>query len=688
MKLYRGYISLDGKSPLMKWKRETVPDDGLLTLKQADVYSDYGAPLAEETALIDIDETAQAEKLYTIVRSERLKCRVIQTDRGLHFIFANKAKGITKCGSHLRFAVGLAGDVKVGLTNSYEKLKSKGVVRQCIYGRDLTDTDQLDEVPMWLRVIGRAGATVDFPSMQEGDGRNTELYNLSFNLQKRGFKKDDVETTCRLLNDFVFDDPLPDDEFRLVTREESMKVDPVFSDEDLEDIEDDRRWMLEQLDKTEKGKLKNTITNAEILIKMDKRFDSVRKNIMADQIEVGKELPWVRSEDKNEWTDDDDSQLRKYLERFGLFSKQNVMDALTVVAGNRAYHPVRDYLKSLPPWDGVERADRFFCTFLGAEDTPYVRAVTRKTLCGAVMRVFNPGCKFDTILVLNGGQGLGKSSCIHILSCGWFADSLKIADLQTKAAVENIQGVWLVEIAELTGLKKADVELVRSFVTRQDDYGRNAYGRRAVHKPRQCVFFGTTNAQEQGFLRDIDGNRRFWVIDVPDEGGERTTVGERADLFQDEVDQIWAEIMVRVKDGEKLYLTDPDIIKEAENIQNRSIEADPRQCIIERYLETPIPTDWYDKWSPEERVRYFKYHEWKDGSSEELQQRQYVTYIELWTEALGGAPDRVRMEQANLAAMMKRIGGWVREKKAVRIGGISTGCFRRDPITPGLAKFR
>lgn len=245
MKLYRGYFNLSGKTPQMKWRREVVPDNGLLTLKQARCYPDYGAPLTEEVALVDIDDGDQAEKLFNIVRDLSLKCRVIRTDRGLHFLFNNRDKRLSKCGSKLRFAVGLSGDVKVGLTNAYEKLKSNGKERPCIYGKELTDTDQLDPVPEWLRVIGKADSTVNFPEMHDHDGRNDALFRHSFQLQKRGFSKDAVRETCRLIGAYVCGDGIEEKELDLILRDESLKVDPEFSDDEDEKKEGGYGWKLQ-----------------------------------------------------------------------------------------------------------------------------------------------------------------------------------------------------------------------------------------------------------------------------------------------------------------------------------------------------------------------------------------------------------------------------------------------------------
>lgn len=264
----------------------------------------------------------------------------------------------------------------------------------------------------------------------------------------------------------------------------------------------------------------------------------------------------------------------------------------------------------------------------------------------------------------------------------WFTDSLRLTDLATKECVEKIQGQWIVEIGELAGMKKVDVETLRSYITRTDDYGRKAYGRNAEHKPRQCVFFGTTNAQSDGFLRDVQGNRRFWVVDLPDEGGKRTCIGDRNSLEQWEIDQIWAEAKDIALAGEKLYLTG-DVAKEAERIQDKSIESDPREGMVEEYLDTLLPDDWYSM-SVDDRVSFFKYHDPdKLGGS---RTRQFVCNMEIWTECFGNKSGNAKQEAYAIAAIMKRIGGWRRGKGVKRIKGYGpVGFYER--VDGGNVKF-
>ena len=172
-----------------------------------------------------------------------------------------------------------------------------------------------------------------------------------------------------------------------------------------------------------------------------------------------------------------------------------------MVSVERLYHPIKNYLSALK-WDGVERLDTLLVDYLGAEDTPYVRAVTRKTLVAAVARIYRPGTKFDSILVLNGSQGIGKSTLFSKLGGSWYSDSLSISDMKDKTAPEKLQGYWILELGELAGIKKMDVETVKSFITRTDDKYRQSYGVSVESHPRSCIIVGTTNS-DGGFLRDI-----------------------------------------------------------------------------------------------------------------------------------------------------------------------------------------
>ncbi|MBQ1490794.1 MAG: hypothetical protein IIZ39_02440, partial [Blautia sp.] len=283
------------------------------------------------------------------------------------------------------------------------------------------------------------------------------------------------------------------------------------AEEDFLELEEGTDWK-EKLLRGKSGELINCLHNIGLIINYDPQLQGIVFNELADGMEVKGEVPWERAKNPF-WRDADDAQLIWYIDQnYGSFSQRNYDIAVTKFTDDRRYHPVKEYLEALPSWDGTQRVDTLLIDYLGAADTPYVKAVTRKTLCAAVKRVYNPGTKFDNMLVLNGPQGIGKSTIISRLAMDWFSDSLTLSDMNDgKAAPEKLQGYWIHEIGEMAGMRKADLEKVKSFITRQDDKYRAAFARRVTSHPRQCIFFGTTNA-ENGFLRDVTGNRRFWPV--------------------------------------------------------------------------------------------------------------------------------------------------------------------------------
>lgn len=268
----------------------------------------------------------------------------------------------------------------------------------------------------------------------------------------------------------------------------------------------------ERLTVNKRGDIENTIQNLIIILQSDPNLKGIVFNQLSDCIEIKGEVPWQHP--AKYWRDADDAQLLSYLTMsYGKFTRVNYDVALAKVADDRSFHPIRDYLAGLPEWDGVQRVDTLLTDYLGAEDNQYTRAVIRKTLCAAVARVMTPGIKFDTMLVLSGPQGIGKSTIISKLCGEWFNDSLLLSDTKDKTAAEKLQGFWILEIGELAGLKKTEIETFRGFISRQNDVFRASFGRRATPHLRQCIFIGTTNA-EHGYLRNTTGNRRFFPVTV------------------------------------------------------------------------------------------------------------------------------------------------------------------------------
>jgi predicted P-loop ATPase len=158
--------------------------------------------------------------------------------------------------------------------------------------------------------------------------------------------------------------------------------------------------------------------------------------------------------------------------------------------------------------DGKQRLDHWLTKYIGAEETPYTHSIGRSALIGAVARIRNPGCKVDTVPIIEGKQGLGKSSAARILFDPWFSDEL--ADLGGKDAAMQTQGAWLIEISELDAMSRSEVSRIKAFVSRATDRFRPPYGARVIESPRSCVFWGTTNSDT--YLKDETGGRRFWPI--------------------------------------------------------------------------------------------------------------------------------------------------------------------------------
>ena len=406
------------------------------------------------------------------------------------------------------------------------------------------------------------------------------------------------------------------------------------------------------------GVLVNSLYNITLILGNDPKLEAIVFNQLADGMEIKGEVPWKHP--AKFWRDADDAQLISYIDsHYGTFSARNYEIAVTKVTDDRSYHPIREYLNGLPPWDGVERTETLLSIYLGAEDNRYVRAVIRKTLCAAIARVLSPGIKFDNILVLNGPQGAGKSTLIAKLGGEWYSDSLALTDMNDKTAAEKLQGYWLLEIGELAGMKKADLDKVKAFISRQDDKYRASFGRRVTPHPRQCVFFGTTNS-EKGYLRDITGNRRFWTVKTPGGGVKRTW-----QLTGEDVRQIWAEALVYVRGGEKLYL-DAELEKLAKAEQREAMEYDEREGLVREYLDWLLPDNW-ESLDIYERRAYI--HSPDDPTAPVGKAvRETVCNIEIWCECFGKKQEDLKpADSYAIASIMERIDGWEKQDKVKRL---------------------
>jgi predicted P-loop ATPase len=382
----------------------------------------------------------------------------------------------------------------------------------------------------------------------------------------------------------------------------------------------------EKLKITDKGTLAQTIENVVTILRYDPKLaGALALNEMEHNIVVKSSLPWRKVTGVSQWVDADDAALRFYLERvYGIASKDKIFDATNVVAGENKFHPVRDYLAGCT-WDGVARVETLLIDYLGAEDNAYTRAVTRKALVAAVARVYRPGCKFDYMLTLRGRQGLGKSALIAKLGGKWFSDTF--STMQGKESFEQVMGVWIMEVGELAGMRKAEAETIKLYISKQTDRFRPAYGRRLQEFPRQCIFVGTTN--ETQFLRDTTGNRRFWVVDTPND----PTRDMWEELTPETVRLIWAEAVEIYKAGEDLFLS-RELEKMAREVQEAYEEENPKAGIVAEYLERLLPDGWED-------LDYYSRRQWLETDAQGTTRRTTACTLEIWTEALGGHPDKL-----------------------------------------------
>lgn len=415
-------------------------------------------------------------------------------------------------------------------------------------------------------------------------------------------------------------------------------------DDEESDLEDDS-WTdkLENHHKT--GLPLPTAGNIELILTHGPWRGVLAYDAFGNTEVIRKPLPWRDRERPNRdyepWLAADDKRLQHWFAKVHkINSAKIIQNAFTEVVHRNVFHPIRSFIER-NNWDGVERAERIFVDYLGAADAHYVRQVTRKMLLAAVARLYRPGCKFDQMLVLIGPQGAGKSSLLAKLGREWFSDSLRT--FESKEAGEHLQSGWIFEIGELSAMKKSEVEEVKAFLSKTEDRYRVAYDRQVSEFPRKCVFFGTTNTRD--FLRDATGNRRFWPVEVDP---EKARFNHWAHLTDEVVGQIWAEVLNWFKAGETLEL-DKEARTEAEQQQAAHMESDPREGLIQEWLDTPVEDDM-------------------GRPTEDLRDR--VCAAQIWVECLNKRKGDMRpWEAKELLDILRRIPGWEERKGKAKVPG-------------------
>ncbi|MNW46301.1 Virulence-associated protein E [compost metagenome] len=416
---------------------------------------------------------------------------------------------------------------------------------------------------------------------------------------------------------------------------------------DFDDMEEDpdADWetKLEIHHKT--GELLSTPKNVELVLSHGVWKGILAYDAFGNTEVIRKALPWrefLRSGVYYEpWLGEDDKRLRHWLGvAHGIRGASIILDAFTETSRQNRFHPIKEFLESAT-WDGVPRVETIFIDYQGAEDTHYTRQVTRKILIAAVARIYDPGCKFDEMLVLVGKQGTGKSSLLAKLGGRWFSDSLK--SFENKEAGEHLQNGWLFEIGEMHAMKKAEVESVKAFLSKTEDRYRVAYDRQVSEFPRKCVFFGTTNNTD--FLTDDTGNRRFWPVDIHK---ARAKHDQWTHLTDDVVRQIWAEALTYYRAGETLTL-DSQAQEEAEAQQQAHYESDPREGTIREWLESEMEDEM---------------------GRPTGQKRQRVCAAQVWVECLNKRiGDLTKWESRVICGVLRNAPGWTEKSGRARMDG-------------------
>jgi putative DNA primase/helicase len=486
-------------------------------------------------------------------------------------------------------------------------------------------------------------------------GKTSNAFDL-VRLHKFGYLDDENSTSAKPKSFAAMEElALKDKEVKKLIAAESLEqirydfaqdADDYLLDDEVEAQSDDIEWMTE-LEVDGKGKYLSSSANLNLILTNDVRLkEAFKLNEFDNKRYICKTLPWRRIAKPEPIKNVDYSGIRNYIETiYGITGVQKIDDALALEFEKQSFHPIKEYLEALD-WDGINRIDYLLIDYFGTPDNVYTREAIRKSLVAAVARIYEPGCKFDLVLTLIGPQGTKKSSFVNKLGKEWYSDTF--TTVHGKEAFEQLQGAWIMEIAEMAGFRKADQESVKHFISKQVDTYRPAYGRATETYPRQNIFIASSNKWE--LFSDPTGNRRFMPIDVqPDEVFK--------DVWHDldgEVDQIWAEALSLYRSGEKLYLSNAaEVI--AGKAQREHCEVDDRRGLIEYYLDRELPSNWA-KMGIDERRMYLSDPEEFDATGEK---RNRVCVAEIWCECLGKQKeDMSRYLTGGINDIMKSLTDW------------------------------
>lgn len=436
-------------------------------------------------------------------------------------------------------------------------------------------------------------------------------------------------------------------------------------------------WALLEMD--ENNNPKATVNNYKVILEND---ESVKIGTVyaydefSGKIKIFGKLPHV-GDCNGEWCDAADAAILMHIEgAYRIYSEQKYRVAMEALRIKYKINSLQQYLDSLPEWDGVPRIDTILIDCLGAEDDEdgYTREVTRKAFIGAIMRAYEPGCKYDNMLILNGGQNIGKSTFlkqIAIKHSEWYTESIKKLE-NDKDTMEKIQGKWIIEVGELNAMSKADVNAVKLFMSSQYDLYRASYARNAINHPRTCAIFGTTNDGE--FLRDTTGNRRFWPVDC-----YMKRVPEKTNWIVHElpkiVPQLWAEAIFYYKIGERPYIEDEKIIKAAERVQEEHRIRPVNEGVIVEFVNRKVPKNWKDMDIIARRD--FWANNPSAVSNDDLVERDRICAQEVWCELYGkDINDMQRKDTVQINSVLCGLEGYEHHTKSIRV--MSLKCVKES----------
>ena len=343
------------------------------------------------------------------------------------------------------------------------------------------------------------------------------------------------------------------------------------------------KQIRESLEVYQKGGVKNSIRNCVTVLQSDPKLKgAIALNLLTEKVDIIRSLGWARN--GSTLTDMDMNYLLLYLEEtYGLTNEKKVLNALKIVANENRYHPIRVFLNRLR-WDGTERIRYALGRFLGSEECEYNYEALKLFMLGAIRRVFYPGCKFETMLCLVGGQGAGKSSFFRLLAIkdDWFSDDLK--KLDDENVYRKLQGHWIIEMSEMIATANAkSIEEIKSFLSRQKETYKVPYETHPADRLRQCVFGGTTNRQD--FLpRDRTGNRRFLPVMVYPERAQVHILADEKDS-RTYFNQMWAEAMAIYRSGNYSLSFSGELNRYLQEHQQDFMQEDTQAGMIYAFLE-------------------------------------------------------------------------------------------------------